>query len=75
MKALAYEIKAYEVGYTETNNYHLAHCITIGKGKKAKEKAIKLGNEMCATGKYEAIFVDAYNDQEIEDTECVNIPT
>lgn len=75
MKALGYEIKAYEKGYNETGDFRKEHFIGCGTGKRAKAKAIKQANEMWYTGKYEAVFVDAYNDEEIVDDECVNIPT
>lgn len=64
-----YEINAYEPGVYEGTK------IRFGSGKRAKAKAIKQANEMWYTGKYEAVFVDALNDEEIVDCECVNIPT
>lgn len=70
-----YEIKAYEKGYSQTGDWRKEHHIGCGSGKRAKAKAIKQANEMWYTGKYEAVFVDAYNDEEYVDEECVNIPT
>lgn len=75
MKALAFEIKAYEKGYSKDGDFRKEHFISCGKGKRAKAKAVEKANEMWYTGKYEAVFVDAYNDEEIIDNECVNIPT
>lgn len=75
MKALGYEIKAYEIGYSKNPHFTKEHFVSCGKGKRAKASAIKMANEMWYTGKYEAVFVDAYNDEEIVDDECVNIPT
>ena len=73
---ITYEIKAYEKGYsTQPTNHKMVHEIPCGSGKRAKARAIKTANEMWYTGKYEAVFVDAYNEEEIEDSECVNIPT
>jgi len=76
--SIKYEIKAYEKGYTESTSptkWKMEHNIGCGSGKRAKAKAIKQANEMWYTGKYEAVFVDAYNNEEIIDNECVNIPT
>ena len=71
-----YEIKAYEKGFNENpTNWRLEHHIPCGFGKRAKAKAIKQANEMWYTGKYDAVFVDAYNEEEYVDSECVNIPT
>jgi hypothetical protein len=75
MRAIMYEINAYEKGYSETGDFRKAQCIPCGRGKKGKDKAVKRANEMWHTGKYEAVFVDAHNDEEIVDNECVNIPT
>ena len=66
-----YEIKAYLNG-SNGNNGEIYY---FGSGKREKQKAIKKGNELWATGKYEAVFVDALNDEEIVDDECVSIPT
>lgn len=66
-----YEIKAYPLG----SNGNGAEEWQFGSGKRAKAKAISKGNELWNTGKYEAVFVDAYNDEEIIDDECVTIPT
>lgn len=65
-----YEIKAYPQGSNGNN----ADEWQFGSGKRAKAKAIAKGNELWATGKYEAVFVDAYNDEEIIDDECVVMP-
>ena len=67
MKALGYEIKAYKVG----SNGNDPRTITIGRGKKAKEKAEKKAVELLATNEYEAVFIDAYNDTEIQDDACI----
>lgn len=78
MRVLAYEINAYEKGYSESKSptkWKMEHHIPCGRGKKAKEKAIKQANEMWYSGQYEAVFVDALNGNEIIDWECVNIPT
>lgn len=64
-----YEIKAYPIG----SNGNGADEWQFGSGKRAKEKAITKGKELKATGKYEAVFVDAHNDEEIVDDECVTI--
>lgn len=75
---ISYEIKAYENGYLESKSptkWKMEHCIGCGTGKKAKSKAIQQANEMWNTGKFEAVFVDAYNNEEIVDSECVNIPS
>ena len=74
MQALSYEIKAYPNQKLQ-NDYFEPTYIGCGVGKRGKAKAIKLANEMWRTGKYEAVFVDAYNDEEIVDEECVDIPT
>ncbi len=66
---LYYEINAYEPGVYEGTK------ISVGSGKRAKQKAIQKANEMWYSGKYEAVFVDALNDEEIVDDECVSIPT
>ena len=66
-----YEVKAYPKGSNGNNGEEFL----FGSGKRAKTKAIAKGNELWYTGKYEAVFVDALNDEEIVDDECVNIPT
>lgn len=68
MRELSYEINAFEHGASEGIK------ILCGRGKRAKAKACERANEMWYTGKYEAVFVDALNDEEIIDDECVNIP-
>ena len=68
---VCYEVKAYPQGSNGNNPDEWQ----FGSGKRAKAKAITKGNELWATAKYEAVFVDAYNDEEIVDDECVNIPT
>lgn len=68
---IRYEVKA----YTQGSNGNDADEWQFGSGKIEKAKAIKKANELWYTGKYEAVFVDAYNDEEIVDDECVNIPT
>ena len=65
-----YEIKAYKVG----SNGNGAEEYLFGSGKREKAKAVKKANELWYTGKYEAVFVDALNECEIVDDECVNIP-
>jgi hypothetical protein len=68
---VCYEIKAYKVGSSGNG----ADEWQFGSGKRAKTKAVKKANELWYTGKYEAVFVDAYNDEEFVDDECVSIPT
>ena len=64
---IGYEIKAYKVG-SNGNNPILLSC---GGGKRGKAKAEKKAIELLATNEYEAVFVDAYNDEEIVDSECM----
>lgn len=64
-----YEVKAYPMGSNGNNGEEWQ----FGAGKRAKAKAIEKGKELLSTGKYEAVFVDAYNDEEIVDDECVTI--
>lgn len=66
-----YEVKAYPKGSNGNNGEEYL----FGSGKRAKAKAIAKGNDLWHSGKYEAVFVDALNDEEIVDEECVNIPT
>lgn len=65
-----YEIKAYPKG----SNGNGANEWQFGSGQRAKNKAVTKGKELAKTGKYEAVFVDAYNDEEIVDDECITIP-
>lgn len=67
MKALGYEIKAFKSSF----EYGDPLMIPCGVGKRGKEKAEKKAVELLATGEYEAVFVDAYNDEEIVDSECL----
>ena len=62
-----YEINAYK--HNDTEQYK----IPFGTGKRAKAQAIKKGQELKATGEYESVFVDALNECEIVDDECVTI--
>jgi hypothetical protein len=64
-----YEIKAYKNGSNGNNPDEWQ----FGTGKRAKAQAIKKGQELKATGEYEAIFVDALNECEIIDDECTTI--
>lgn len=70
MSKINYEIKAYPMG----SNGNGADEWYIGTGKRAKAKAIAKAQLLWDTGKYEAVFVDAYNDEEIIDDECVSMP-
>lgn len=67
MKALNYEIKAYKNG-SNGNNPREIYC---GVGKRGRAKAEKKAVELLATNEYEAVFVDAYNDEEIVDDACM----
>lgn len=67
MKALGYEIKAYKSSY----EYGEPLIMPCGVGKRGRAKAEKKAVELLATGEYEAVFVDAYNDEEIVDEACM----
>ena len=64
-----YDVNAYPLGSGGNNG----ESWQFGAGKRAKAKAVAKGKELWETGKYEAVFVDAYNDEEIVDDECVTI--
>ena len=66
MKALGYEIKAYKDG----SNGNDPIMIGCGVGERGRSKAEKKAVELLATGEYEAVFVDAYNDEELVDEAC-----
>ena len=60
-----YEVKAYKKGTTE------AEFAFWGSGKGSKKEAVTIARRLIDSGKYEAVFVDAYNDDEYIDSECV----
>lgn len=71
MKAVRiyYEVHAYPIG----SNGNGATERQFGSGKNAKAAAIAKGEELWNTGEYEAVFVNAHNDEEVVDDECVTI--
>ena len=67
MKALGYEIKAIKSNY----EYGEPLLIPCGVGKRGRAKAEKKAVELLATSEYEAVFVDAYNDEQIVYEACM----